>query len=111
MNTHKRMIAVHDVLNRRFVYVDVDKILAVEDKPMIYVDGVNKQAKGAIVMDTVNESNNKIVIDETSVELFTRIAIGTGCIKLSLENISEMDLNNINISNDTENEMRCNIYD
>lgn len=106
MNTHKRMIMVHDILNKRFVYIDIDKILAVEDKPFVIdpSDGVRKQAKGSIILDTVNESNNKIIIDESAVELFKRIAIGTGCIKLKLERIAEISLDNTNIDYDRNNE-------
>lgn len=93
MNTHKNMVLVHDILNSKFMYVDIDKILAVEVKPFITdpSDGVKKQCKAAIILDTAN--NSKIIIDETVEELFTRIAVGTGCIKLPLERISRMNSN------------------
>ena len=92
MSTNKNMVVVHDILNKKFLYIDTDKILAVEDKPFVVdpSDGVKKRAKAAIVMDTSNTSNNYIVIDETAVDLFKRIAIGTGCVKLKLDNIAEI---------------------
>lgn len=112
MNTHKRMVMVHDILNRRFIYVDIDKILSVEDKPFVIdpSDGVRKQAKGAIILDTVNESNNKIIIDESAVDLFRRIAIGTGCIKIKLERIAEISLDSVDFSCGSNNE-RINLND
>lgn len=85
MNDHKRFVLVHDIIHRRFVYLDIDKILAIEDKPIVRVDGDNKQAKAAIIMDTVDKSTNRIVIDETVMEFFTRISIGTGCIKINIK--------------------------
>lgn len=106
MNTHKRMVMVHDILNKRFVYIDVDKILAIEIKPFVTDPGdvVKKQAKAAIILDTVSLENNKIVIDETAEDLFKRIAIGTGCIKLKLERIAEISLDNLDISYESNNE-------
>lgn len=106
---HKHMIMIHDIINKRFAYIDVDKILAIEIKPFVIdpADGEKKQAKAAIIMDTINEFNNRIVIDETAEDLFSRISIGTGCIKLKFERIAEMHLDHINTDNKENDDAHC----
>lgn len=82
----KRMILVKDILNNKLLYIDIDKIIAIEVKPFVTDsrDGTKKQAPASILLDS-NISDNKIIINETPDEFFKRMAAGTGCINIPID--------------------------
>ena len=88
-----KLFIVRDVLNHKFVYINIERILSIEIKPLVKVDGIEKEALAAIIMDSIYDienNSNIIYIDETAEDLFKRISIGTGCINLDLDHIPRM---------------------
>ena len=86
-------LLVRDVINHRCLYIDMNRIVSILIKPIVYIEGVKKEAPAAIVLDYKPDTNmldSVIYIDETPEQLFKRISISCGCIKINLEKIYEM---------------------